>query len=67
MMQYQITTQYSEMMRMQYQITTPHSTVVKELRSKMFRQHPGYYKAVFLWKTQMIIVSFYDYTEYIMF
>ena len=39
-------------------------TVVKELRSKMFRQHPGYYKAVFLKKTQTIIVSFYEYTVY---
>jgi uncharacterized protein YabN with tetrapyrrole methylase and pyrophosphatase domain len=43
------------------------NTVVKELRSKMFRQHPGYYKAVFLKKTQTIIVSFYEYTVYIMF
>jgi hypothetical protein len=42
-------------------------TIVKELRSKMFRQHPGYYKAVFLKKTQTIIVSFYEYTVYIMF
>jgi hypothetical protein len=42
-------------------------TVVKELGSKMFRQHPGYYKAVFLKKTQTIIVSFYEYTVYIMF
>jgi hypothetical protein len=42
-------------------------TVVKELRSKMFRQHTGYYKAVFLKKTQTIIVSFYEYTVYIMF
>ena len=42
-------------------------TVVKELRSKMFRQHPGYYKAVFLKKTQTIIVTFYEYTVYIMF
>ena len=39
-------------------------SVVKELRSKMFRQHPGYYKAVFLKKTQTIIVSFYEYTVY---
>ena len=38
---------------------------VKELRTKMFRQHPGYYKAVFLKKTQTIIVSFN--TVYIMF
>ena len=43
------------------------TTVVKELRSKMFRQHPGYYKAVFLKTTQTIIVSFYEYTVYIMF
>jgi uncharacterized protein YabN with tetrapyrrole methylase and pyrophosphatase domain len=43
------------------------NTVVKELRSKMFRQHPGYYKAVFLKKTQTIIVSFYEYNVYIMF
>jgi hypothetical protein len=42
-------------------------TVIKELRSKMFRQHPGYYKAVFKKKTQTIIVSFYEYTVYIMF
>jgi hypothetical protein len=42
-------------------------TVVKELRSKMFCQHPGYYKAVFLKKTQTIFVSFYEYTVYIMF
>jgi hypothetical protein len=37
-------------------------TVVKELRSKMFGQHPGYFKAVFLKKTQIIIVSIYEYT-----
>ena len=43
------------------------TTFVKELRSKMFRQHPGYYQVVFLKKTQMIIVSFYEYTVYIMF
>ena len=42
-------------------------TVVKELQSKMFPQHPGYYKALFLKKTQTIIVSFYEYTVYIMF
>jgi hypothetical protein len=42
-------------------------TVVKELRSKMFRQHPGYFKVLFLKKTQTIIVSFYEYTVYIMF
>jgi hypothetical protein len=33
-------------------VLTRTSTVVKELRSKMFRQHPEYYKAVFLKKTQ---------------
>jgi hypothetical protein len=27
-------------------------TVVKELRSKMFGQHPGYFKAVFLKQTR---------------
>jgi hypothetical protein len=43
------------------------NTVVKELRSKMFGQHPGYFKAVFLKKTQIIIVSIYEYTVYIMF
>jgi hypothetical protein len=37
-------------------------TVVKELRSKMFGQHPGYFKAVFLKKKQIIIVSIYEYT-----
>jgi hypothetical protein len=42
------------------------TTVVKELRSKIFRQHPGCYKAVFLKKTQRIIVSVYEYTVYIM-
>jgi hypothetical protein len=42
-------------------------TVVKELRSKMFGQHLGYFKAVFLKKTQIIIVSIYEYTVYIMF
>ena len=42
-------------------------TVVKELRSKMLGQHPGYFKAVFLKKTQIIIVSIYEYTVYIMF
>jgi hypothetical protein len=36
-------------------------TVVKELRSKMFRQHLGYYKEVFLKKTTTIIASFYEY------
>ena len=36
-------------------------TVVKELRSKMFGQHPEYFKAVFLKKTQIIIVSIYEY------
>jgi hypothetical protein len=34
---------------------------------EMFRQHPEYYKAVFLKKTQTIIVSFYEYIVYIMF
>jgi hypothetical protein len=42
-------------------------TVVKELRSKMFGQHPGYFKAVFLKQTQIIIVSIYKYTVYIAF
>ena len=42
-------------------------TVVKELRSKILGQHPGYFKAVFLKKTQIIIVSIYEYTVYIMF
>jgi hypothetical protein len=42
-------------------------TVVKELRSKMFGQHPGYFKAVFLMQTRIIIVSIYKYTVYIMF
>jgi hypothetical protein len=42
-------------------------TVVKELRSKMFGQHPGYLKAVFLKQTRIIIVSIYKYTVYIMF
>ena len=42
-------------------------TVVKELRSKMLGQHPGYFKVVFLKKTQIIIVSIYEYTVYIMF
>ena len=42
-------------------------TAVKELWSKMFRHHPGWYKAVFLKKTQTIIVSLYEYTVYIMF
>ncbi len=45
----------------------PHTTVVKELRSKMFGQHPGYFKAVFLKQTRIIIVSIYKYTVYIMF
>jgi hypothetical protein len=31
----------------------------------MFRQHPGCYKAVFLKKTQTIILSFDEYTVYI--
>ena len=43
------------------------STVVKELRSKMLGQHPGYFNAGFLKKTQIIIVSIYEYTVYIMF
>ena len=48
--------------------TDTDSTVVKELRSKMFRQHPVYYNAVFLEKTRTIIVRFYEYTViYIMF
>ena len=42
-------------------------TVFKELRSKMFGQHPGYFKAVFLKQTRIIIVSIYKYTVYIMF
>jgi hypothetical protein len=42
-------------------------TVVKELRSKMFGQHPGYFKALFLKQTRIIIVSMYKYTVYIMF
>ena len=42
-------------------------TVVKELRSKMLGQHPGYFKAVFLKQTRIIIVSIYKYTVYIMF
>ena len=42
-------------------------TVVKELRSKMFGQHPGYFKAVFLKQTRIIIVSIYKYTVYILF
>jgi hypothetical protein len=41
-------------------------TVVKELRSKIFGQHPGYFKAVFLMHTRIIIVSIYKYTVYIM-
>ena len=41
--------------------------VVKELRSKMFGQHPGYFKAVFLKQTRIINVSIYKYTVYIMF
>jgi hypothetical protein len=39
-------------------------TVVKELRSKMFGQHSGYFKAVFLKQTRIIIVSIYKYTVY---
>ena len=34
---------------------------------KYLGQHPGYFKAVFLKKTQIIIVSIYEYTVYIMF
>jgi hypothetical protein len=30
------------------------TTVVKELRSKMLGQHPGYFKVVFLKKTQIM-------------
>ena len=45
----------------------PTTTVVKELRSKMFGQHPGYFKAVFLKQTRIIIVSIYKYIVYIMF
>jgi hypothetical protein len=37
-------------------------TVVKELRSKMLGQHTGYFKTVFLKKTQIIIVSIYEYS-----
>jgi hypothetical protein len=33
-------------------------TLVKEFRSKMCGQHPGYFKAVFLKKTQIIIEVF---------
>jgi hypothetical protein len=40
-------------------INRPILTVVKELRSKMFGQHPGYFKAVFLKQTRIIIVSIY--------
>jgi hypothetical protein len=47
--------------------TCTYITVVKELGSKMLGQHPGYFKAVFLKKTQIIIVSIYEYTVYIMF
>jgi hypothetical protein len=43
------------------------NTVVKELGSKMFGQHPGYFKAVFLKQTRVNIVSIYKYTVYIMF
>ena len=34
---------------------------------RLIGRHPGYYKAVFLKKTQTIIVSFNKYTVYIMF
>ena len=43
------------------------NTVVKEVRSKMFGQHPGYFKVVFLKQTRILIVSIYKYTVYIMF
>jgi hypothetical protein len=48
-------------------LLSSYTTVVKELRSKMFGQHPGYFKAVFLKQTRIIIVSIYQYTVYIMF
>ena len=48
-------------------IYTTISLSFKELRSKMFGQHPGYFKAVFLKQTRIIIVSIYKYTVYIMF
>ena len=48
-------------------IDTNNTTVIKELRLKMFGQHPGYFKAVFLKQTRIIIVSIYKYTVYIMF
>jgi hypothetical protein len=32
----------------------------------MFGQHPGYFKAIFLKQTRIIIVSIYKYTVYIM-
>jgi hypothetical protein len=41
-------------------------TIIKHHNSKHC-QHPGYYIALFLKKTQTIIVSFYEYTVYIMF
>jgi hypothetical protein len=41
--------------------------IVIELRSKMFGQHPGYFKVVFLKQTRIIIVSIYKYIVYIMF
>ena len=43
------------------------STVVNELRSIMFRQHPGCHQTLFLKKTQTIILSLDEYTVYIMF
>ena len=45
-------------------IITTKATVVKELRSKMFGQHPWYFKAVFLKQTRIIIVSIYKYCVY---
>jgi hypothetical protein len=44
-----------------------YDNIVKELRPKMFGQHPGYFKAVFLKQTRVIIVSIYKYTVHIMF
>ena len=42
-------------------------TVVKELQSEMFRQHTGCYKAEYLQKTPMVMLSFDEHTVYIMF
>ena len=50
-----------------YDMLVDYYTVVKELRSKMFGQHLGYFKAVFVKQTRIIIVSIYKYTVYIMF